>query len=170
MQRTTPVRLLWYIGEFVLNFAVAALFTNLLRDNFRLYHGASSSALLMKDYMLNAAIAFALGYFVYRRWRFESAKWVWIAGFCSFAIRATIFWISQHGPLNAIHGSTSLYWEMSGVGCLSDRSICSEMVYTFPFLRTVFYSAGAFFCVWFRPREFTALPDLKRAILALRRS
>lgn len=154
-------------ARFLLNFAIAAVLTNFLRNDFRLHH-ESPAAFVMKEYAMNAAIAFALGYFVYRRWRFESAKWVWLAGLCLFATRAVIFWIGQHGPLNTIHGSTSLYWEMSGVGCFSDRAMCSELVYTFPFLRTMFYSAGTFSCLWFRTRESTALADLKKAVLALR--
>ena len=170
VRHTTLAKLLRQAGEFLLNLVVAAVFTSVLRADFRLHRGRSSAAFLIVEYAINAAIAFALGYFVYRGWRLESAKSVWAVGLCLFAQRAIRFRLEQHGPLNAIHGSTSLYWEMSGVGCLVDRSICSDRVYTLILLRTAFYSCGAWFCMWFRQRESAALPNLMKAILALRRT
>jgi hypothetical protein len=166
----TGARVLRAIGAYLLNFAIAAVFTNALRNDFILRRGASATGFLLRNYAFDAAITLALGYFVFRRWHWESAKWVWIVGVCLFLQRAVRFWLEQHGPLNAIHGNVSLYWEMSGVGCLSDRAICSELIYTETLVRTIFYSVGALLCMSLRQHESDALPSLKKAILSLRRS
>ena len=169
-QRPKIVKVLREFGELLLNFAIAGFVTNILGSEFRFHRDAVDWHLVIKRDLVDAAIAFALGYFVYHRWRFASAKWLWVAGICLFAQRAVRFGFEQHGPLSVLNGSKSLYWEMSGVGCLSDRSVCPDLVYTFTLLRTIFYSAGAWFCLWFRRYESAALPNLKNAILALRRT
>lgn len=125
---------------------------------------------VLKQEFAESVIAFVVGYFVYRRWRWTPAKWVWLAGLCWLSQRALRVWLDQHGPLSAIHGSRSVYWQMSGGGCPYDRESCLDWgFYTILFLRAVFYSAGAWFCAWFRKYELAALPNLKKAILALRR-
>lgn len=40
--------------------------------------------------------ALALGYFVYRRWQYSAAKWIWVAGFCWWIQRALALWLQQH--------------------------------------------------------------------------
>jgi hypothetical protein len=87
-----------------------------------------------------------------------------------FSQRALRFWLDQHGPLSAINGGGSVYWEMSGAGCPSDKQSCFDWsIYTILFVRASSYSAGAWFCEWFRKYELMALPNLKKAALALRR-
>jgi hypothetical protein len=168
-QPMTAARVLRAIGAYLLNFVVAVAFTNALRNDFILRRGASTTGFLVRDYVLIASITLALGYFVFRRWHWESAKWVWIAGVGLFLQRAVRFWLEQHGPLNAIHGSVSFYWEMSGVGCLSDRSRCVDFGFTEMLVRTIFYSIGALLYMWFREHESAAPPSLKKALLSLRR-
>lgn len=128
VQAKTIAKLLRDCGVFLLNFTVAALFTNILRNDFRL-----------------------------------------VAGMLLFAVTTIHFWIVQHGPLSTVNGNVSVYWEMSGIGCLSGRARCTDFASTLILLRTAFYSGGAWLCVWFKAHEAAALPNLTKAILSLRR-
>src|SRR5271170_4704314 len=101
-QHMTAARALRAIGVYLLNFALATVFTNAIRNDFILRRGASPTGFLVRDFVFSAVISLALGYFVFRRWHWESAKWVWIAGVCLFLQRAGGFWRKQHGPLAAI--------------------------------------------------------------------
>jgi hypothetical protein len=61
------------------------------------------SMALTEDF-LSAVVAFGLGYFVYRRWKSASSKWVWLAGLCWFAWGALLTLDGKHG---------SILWEAS---------------------------------------------------------
>jgi hypothetical protein len=167
----TVARLGQLSGLFLLNCAVALLGTAMLASGFRIaWDSKAITASLLKETIVDGAVAFGLGYFVYRRWQWASSRWVWLAGLAWFGQRVIGFYIEQHGPLNALHGSIPVFGEMSGSRCASDSRSCIDwIVYTLAFLRTAFYSAGAFFCSWFKDHESTALPAVKKAILALRR-
>jgi hypothetical protein len=167
----TAVKWLFAGGEFFLNFLIAAIVTDIVASPFHFQpsRNAIGTYVLRKD-CLDAAAAFCLGYFVYRRWKWNSAMWVWVVGLCWLGQRTALYWFTQHGPLSGLHGSWSVYEHMSGFACAFDSQSCWDWaVYALLFLRTTFYSAGAFLCLLFRRHESAALPNLKKAILALRR-
>jgi hypothetical protein len=58
----------------------------------------------VREDLLSAAAAFGSGYFVYRRWKPASSKWVWLAGLCWFAWGALLTLDGKHG---------SILWEAS---------------------------------------------------------
>jgi hypothetical protein len=96
--------------------------------------------------LLNVLAAFGFGYFVFRRWKPVSAKWVWSAGLCLFIAGCVIYWHEQ-GAARLFHLDHSVYWGMSGIGCSYNAEGCLDFfAYTIPLLRTISYSAGAFAC------------------------
>jgi hypothetical protein len=84
--------------------------------------------LLMEDFF-TAAVAFGLGYCVYRRWQPSASKWVWVAGLCWFGQRALLMLDGRHGAI----------WEVSGITSVFDsfdiESLTNWGGFTIPFLR-----------------------------------
>jgi len=162
-----PLRL---VGLFALNCLIAIGGTAVITSEIH-FNQHELQTYAFKVDIADSVGALALGYFVYRRWQYSAAKWIWVAGFCWWNQRALALWLQHHGQLAAaVYGSRSVFWDMSGAGCPFDRQSCIDwMLYTTLSLRVCFYSAGAWLCGWFRKHECTALPSLRRAVLALRR-
>jgi hypothetical protein len=101
--------------------------------------------MVLREDLLSAAAAFGLGYFVYRRWKSASSKWVWLAGVCWCAGGALLTLDGNHG---------TVFWTAPNVLLLdfntndgySLSSLENWTGYILPLLRTVFYSIGAFCC------------------------
>ena len=114
--------------------------------------------MVLTEDLLSTAAAFGLGYFVYRRWKPASSKWVWLAGLCWFAWGALLTLDGNHG---------TILWKPPNVSVLdfninnlyNVRSLENWSGYMLPLLRTVFYSTGAFCCSRFGPRAEDALRD-----------
>jgi len=140
-------------GLFVLNFFVAAVFTYALSRPFIRFSSAAIVQSIWRNNIFDAIAAFGLGYFVYRRWGSSTSKWVWVPALLWFTQRAITFWF-ENRTFRVLHGDHTIYWEMSGAGCVFDRQACSDwIVYTIPLIRTAFYSAGALFCAEYRRHE-----------------
>jgi hypothetical protein len=151
-------------GLFLLNSAIAVVGTSILASEFRFNRQAIETYYMKRD-IVNGMVAFGLGYFCYRRWQWNSSKWVWLVGLVWFGQRTIRFWIEQHGPLSAFHGSVSVFAEMSGIRAGVDVYAFRDWsTYTIPFLHMTFYSCGAFFCSWFRQHESAAVLALKTAL------
>ena len=153
---TRALRLLRPVGIVLGNFFTALIGTAILESE--LSHIVPSNAvsmLMAKEYFFSSFIPLALGYFVFWKWRYTSAKWVWTGGVVWFGQRTLMYWVSEasSGLLGAGH---SVFREMSGSGCNSrDLLSCNDFLgYTVPCLRTVSYSAGAWCCwMWRWPRR-----------------
>jgi hypothetical protein len=146
---TTSAQFFRVTGVFLVNLVNASIISGILASPLMHFGRDSIHTAILRDELINALAAFGLGYFVYRTWRSAESKWVWIAGLCWFGQRAIRFWYEQR-TFSVIHvyQGPSIYWEMSGSGCEFNYQSCSDfMVYTIPFLRTIFYSLGAF-CCW----------------------
>lgn len=125
------------IGVFVANFATAAITPAILEDNLR--QGFRSMPLrvqLQVEDAVSAVFAFSLGYFIFRRWKFVSAKWVWIAGLAFFAVNL----------LSGRRNFASLCWEFSPRTCEFEAYSLLNWTNTIVLVRTIFYSLGAFTC------------------------
>jgi hypothetical protein len=157
----TPVRA---AAEFLFNLLMAAYATNVVTGPlWRYSHLIGPSGLswfVLKTYAFGALAAFGLGYSVYRAWRQSAAEWVWVAGLCWFGQRAILVWFEHHAML--FGSRQSVLGQMSGIGCISYQS-CSDMWnYSTPFVRTVFYSAGAICCARVAGRELPIWRSLYR--------
>jgi hypothetical protein len=144
MRSITVPKLVRDAGVFLLNLLLAFLgATSFEGPLYDLPRWKEPKALLLTEYLLSAAISFALGYFVYHRWQPAPSKWLWLAGFCWFGLGA---FLTLRGR-SVLEGKTGgIYWGMSGIGCVYDvRSVsCANYFnYTVPSLRVVWYSAGA---------------------------
>jgi hypothetical protein len=93
--------------------------------------------------LLSVVVPFLLGSFVWYKWRYDSAKWIGALGVCWFALRAIQILFGYALP--AKFGG--ILWEFSGNDSVPPMTAFVEWsLYTLPLVRTVFYSAGAFFC------------------------
>jgi len=126
-------------GVFLLSLIEAVLGTAVVETSlYPLFPVNTPRALLLKEDLLSAAVAFALGCFVYK-WQ-PPSKWVWVAGF---------FWFGLGALLVLARGSTTIYQELSGIGCVynvTNDSCSNYFLFTVPSLRAVSFSAGALFC------------------------
>lgn len=87
--------------------------------------------------------AFAVGYLGYLILKSDTAKWVWIAGLLWFGQRAVALWMNQ-STVRAITGSHGTF-PLLHPGP-DAQSVSDWITYTLIFLRTIFYSVGAFLC------------------------
>lgn len=136
------------IGIFLANLFAVTVGTSVIVFEF---HTASlpltwAKKMLLDD-CLRAIIAFGLGYFAYKRWKWASAKWIWAPGVLWFSQRAINLWYGQ-SVLSQVNGI--LLWEISGDSGRPDlESFVTWSGYTAVMVGTVFYSAGAWCCAHF---------------------
>ncbi len=107
--------------------------------------------MVLTEDLLSAAAAFGLGYFVYRRWKPVSSKWVWLAGLCWFAWGALLTLDGNHGTILLEASPNVLVHDFNIDNLFSRSSLENWSVYMLPLLRTIFYSTGAFCCSRFGP-------------------
>lgn len=100
----------------------------------------------MTEDLLSAAAAFGLGYFVYRRWKSASSKWVWLAGLCWFAWGALLTLDRNDGTILLEASSNVSVYDFNINDLYSRSSLENWTGYMLPLLRTIFYSTGAFCC------------------------
>jgi hypothetical protein len=107
--------------------------------------------LALTEDLLSAAAVFGLGYFVYRRWKPASSRWVWLAGLGWFAWGALLTLDGKHGTvlLEASPNVSVLDFNINDL--YSRGSLENWTGYMLPLLRTIFYSTGAFCCSRFGP-------------------
>jgi K+-transporting ATPase A subunit len=135
-------------GALLLSLLVAVLGTAALVSPFeRVNELPSLSQMILREEILNAVASFGLGYFVNRKWHQDSSKWTWSLGLIWFTQRAVRFWLAQRTSASVMYQGQTIYSEMSGSGCRFDAESCRDWaLYTLQFLRTAFFSAGAFCC------------------------
>jgi hypothetical protein len=152
-----PAKTARAIGAFFLNLLLALVLTGALDYPFIHFDPHSIQTSIVKQDMLDAVAAFGLGYFVYRRWKPVSARWVWVAGLCWFAQGALLLWLEQRS-MGVLYRSNTIYWRHFGISCSSDLfETCRDWIdYTLPLLRTFFYSVGAW-CCWLIERPGSSM-------------
>ena len=93
---------------------------------------------LIRQDIVSAIVAFGLGCLVYHRWRLVSAKWVWLFGTGLLVLRV----------LHILPGANgNLFPELTEDSVFDLASFSDWSVFTMTFIRTGFYSCGAF-CCW----------------------
>ena len=124
------------VGVFLGNLITAMIGTAIVTtEAFSIFHPKMDRMLLFDD-CFSAIVSFGLGCFVYYKWKFASAKYVWLVGTCLFGLRATHIVTGYHGTLFA-----EVFGRVSDIPNVEDWSS-----FTIPLVRTSFYSIGAFFC------------------------
>jgi hypothetical protein len=121
-----------FLGNLLASVLGTAIFTT---EAVKLFHPKLDRMLLFDD-CASAIVSFGLGYFAYHKWKFASAKFVWIVGACLFGLRASHVVVGYHGTLFA-----------EVFGGVSDRANLEDWSsFTMPLVRTSFYSIGALLC------------------------
>ena len=144
---TTTVKWICQAGVFLLHLLFAWLGTAALvsvaEHPTRL---SPVSHLILQEDLLSSVAAAGLGYSVYRIWRSQPMRWVWLGGLLWFARGAFRSW-SEQRTLGVLQNGHSIFWDMSGIGCSFDTRSCRDWaVYSVTSLRTIFYSVGAVCC------------------------
>jgi len=96
---------------------------------------------LFRMSFLDVTVPIVLGYYVYYKRHLAQWQWVGVAGVCWFGLGVFRLWAG---------GSAAIYREMSGLGCVYDRSVIGCTYYpllTSLSLRAVAYSVGALCCL-----------------------
>jgi hypothetical protein len=132
------------VGRFLSGLLIATIGTAAVESSVYGVIRPSMPEMLRMTYLLDATVAFGLGYGVYQKWRLAQWPWVGAAGVCWFGLGLYRLWAA---------GSPVIYREISGIGCVYDMSIASctyYPIFTSPSLRALFYAAGAFCCLGIR--------------------
>jgi hypothetical protein len=136
-------------GLFLANLFAAVVGTSMMDSGIVLYvlRPKTWKGALLAEELVSAVVAFGLGYFAYRTLKSATAKWVWVVGFCWFSQRILSLWLDQR-MVRALTGNHGIaLWGLPwGDASLDPRGFEIWISYSLPFVRTVFYSAGAFFC------------------------
>ena len=139
--------LVWLLNAVVALFGTAVVEAAISR----FFHPHTITDVLVRTYALSAAIAFVLGFFVYRQWKPSMARWVGLGGLCWFLLGAFLS-----------VGRRSLWDQMSGTACeygLQAIGCRNWFVFTLPALRAVLYSLGALLCWRVAAHGTSALED-----------
>ena len=110
----------------------------------------SIAGVIRKEWILSILCAWFIGFFMYRTWKSETAKWAWtlpslwfIFG-CLVALGST----REHSVLSGTGSALANFWaQLSGSGCDSGIRApgCRNFfVFTVSFIPAVSYSTGAF--------------------------
>jgi hypothetical protein len=129
------------VGAFLLGLLVAVIGTAAAEAPVYGVVRPAMAELLRMSYFLDAIVPAGLGYFAYYRWRLAQWQWVGVAGVCWFGLG--VFRLRAAG-------SPAIYREMSGLGCVYDRSTIGCTYYplfTSLSLRAISYSVGALCCL-----------------------
>jgi hypothetical protein len=126
-----------FFGLLLVNVAVAVFGTAILDTAIgEAFHPHSLGAILWKEWSLSIVCAAVIGMGMWRTWRSHVAYWTWVLPALCFGLKF-VFAI----------GKGSLLFQFSGEACvLGVRPIgcINWFVFTIPFIRSVFYSLGAY--------------------------
>jgi hypothetical protein len=131
-------------GFYLANLFAAVVGTSMLDPGIARAIAGPASLTTLRRYclaedLISAAMAFVLGYFSYWKLKSATAKWVWIAGALWFGQ-----YVFQHrAEIDNMYFVESSYPDVTA----STKMLETWLSYTLPFLRTIFYSVGAFCCV-----------------------
>jgi hypothetical protein len=130
-------RALKFFGLLLVNIAVAFIGTAILTTAIgKVFHGHSLATILWKEWSLSIGCAAVIGFGMWRTWRSHVAQWTWVLPAMWFGVKFIL----------AI-GKGPLLFQFSGEACVEGvRSwgCLNWFVFTIPFIRSVFYSLGAY--------------------------
>jgi|ERR1700733_4319903 hypothetical protein len=137
-------------GLLIVNIVVAVAGTAVLTTSIgRAFHAHSLSAILWKEWSLSTGCAGVIGFGMWRTWRSHVAYWTWTLPTLWFGVK-----------LLASIGRGSLLFQFSGEACVEGvRPIgcINWFAFAVPFVRSVFYSLGAYAASFFysaqRPQD-----------------
>jgi hypothetical protein len=135
------VKLLRFVGAFVLNLAIATFGTSVLESPIwsawsRIGRAHSISGIEAREWLLSLTIAALLGIFIGRRW-LRAAVWVWTLPVAWFALGA--LYSARPKPSVLVGGGFAEHF--FSPNCLADPHECRDFFFfTLPAARTAVYS------------------------------
>lgn len=161
---TSAIKLLRAAGLFVGNFLTATIATNVFASEFsHIYAPRTIAGALHREYVLSAILALPLGYFVFYKWHWSEAKWVWVAGAIWFAERVISLGHERPSVLSVPPSVLDVARNMFDPPYAAGRTL-----YAFILIRTFFYSVGAWTCSCEMKYGGSSLSILKKCLNALR--
>lgn len=124
-------------GSLLINLAVAVIGTGILDTEVRpVIPTHTVTAGVWKEIILSIIGAAFFGFFMWRTWRSSAAKWIWILAAPWFLFGYLTIARSAN-PWGRLSG-------FSSGSVLSGPDVRTFFVFTVPFIRAIFYSAGTF--------------------------
>jgi len=125
-------------------FGVAVISTPIYASLSHFFIPRTINSVLAREYVLSILISTLLGFFIYRSWKTEAAKWVGIIGLSIFVARAVMVLVSSQA---------SVWFQMLGGACTEGTRAAgciNYFTFTITAVRTVCYSIGAWVCWRFK--------------------
>jgi len=88
-------------GLFLLNLLIAVVGPLMADFALHIHWSRSFGTAMLQEGLITSPAAFVLGFSIYRLWRLEVAKWLWLAGICWGVPRILL-------TLRVSHGSSAL--------------------------------------------------------------
>ncbi|SRR6266496_4429848 len=130
-------------GIFLLNSLFALLGPTIVENAFdRVIRFQSGSDMILRSWIFSILCAALTAFFLYRAYRNNTAKWVWILPTLWFVL--AVFALGRSYG-HSVFGET-LWAHISGISCGNalDRKACRDFfAFTIPGVRAISYSAGA---------------------------
>jgi hypothetical protein len=126
-----------FFGLLVVNIVVAVVGTAILTTAIgQAFHAHSLGAILWKEWSLSIGCAAVIGFGMWRTWQSRVAHWTWVVPALWFGARFIV--AIGHGPLLFQFSGEACVDGVRPIGCIN------WFVFSMPFVRSVFYSLGAF--------------------------
>jgi hypothetical protein len=126
-----------FFGLLVVNIIVAVIGTAILTTAIgKAFHGHSLGAILWKEWSLSIGCAAIIGFGMWRTWRSHVAQWTWVLPAVWFGVKFIL--AIGKGPLLFQFSGEACAEGVRPIGCIN------FFVFTIPFIRSVFYSLGAY--------------------------
>jgi hypothetical protein len=129
------------IGFFILDLFTATIGPAIVEAELWRFH--SPHAIVVKEWFLSITLAAFMGYLMYRTWKSNTSKWVWILPALWFGFGVIAY--SGRPLAHSVLGQGDGFWaHFSGVSCGIEPTSCRDF-YSFavPFVRAISYSGGA---------------------------
>ncbi len=131
------LRALKFFGLLLVNIVVAVIGTAILTTAIgKAFHGHSLAAILWKEWSLSIGCAAVIGFGMWRTWRSHVAQWTWALPAVWFGVKFIL--AVGKGPLLFQFSGEACVEGVRPIGCIN------WFVFTIPFIRSVFYSLGAY--------------------------
>jgi hypothetical protein len=137
------------VGMFLLDTLTAVIGAAILEASlFKITPTHSIAGVIRKEWILSILCAWFIGFFMFRTWRSETAKWAWALPTTWFVFGCLVALGSLHEH-SALLGGSALgnFWvQLSGAECdsgLRAPGCRNFFLFTISFIRAVSYSTGA---------------------------
>lgn len=127
-----------YVGHLLVALIGTAILAYPLQ---RMFYCHAVAAMVAREGIFNTVCGVAIGFGMYRTWRWRPAVWVWIVPTIWFAFGVLVVSSSTHKQ----GSGGGLWYGISGLDCVNGLTSFGcrvSILFTIPFVRSVAYSTG----------------------------